>query len=217
MHLSTQLRQLQQSNTPIRVAVIGAGKFGSMFLAQAAVTPGIQVAAIVDLDPQRVRRSLPRIGWDTGRFGAATLHQALQEGSTFLTDRFEPVVTHGDIDLVILRENAEGEYAPVGGRLYPGTPNETVIQTGVFTKRGTERIIRAAFEYCVRRDKKKKVTSVTKSNAIGFSMVFWDEVFEEVAADFPQIETESLLVDRVAMWRGRGRPLWAPGREREGL
>ena len=105
----------------------------------------------------------------------------------------------GDIDLVILRENAEGEYAPVGGRLYAGTPHETVIQTGVFTKRGTERIIRAAFEYCVRRNKKNKVTSVTKSNAIGFSMVFWDEVFEEVAADFPQIETESLLVDRVAM------------------
>lgn len=105
----------------------------------------------------------------------------------------------GDIDLVIFRENAEGEYAPVGGRLYPGTPNETVIQTGVFTKRGTERIIRAAFEYCVRRNKKNKVTSVTKSNAIGFSMVFWDEVFEEVAADFPQIKTESLLVDRVAM------------------
>ena len=87
----------------------------------------------------------------------------------------------------------------MGGRLYAGTPHETVIQTGVFTKRGTERIIRAAFEYCVRRNKKNKVTSVTKSNAIGFSMVFWDEVFEEVAADFPQIETESLLVDRVAM------------------
>jgi tartrate dehydrogenase/decarboxylase/D-malate dehydrogenase len=105
----------------------------------------------------------------------------------------------GDIDLVIFRENAEGEYAPVGGRLYPGTPHETVIQTGVFTRRGTERIMRAAFEYCVRRNKKNKVTSVTKSNAIGYSMVFWDEVFDEVAADYPQVQTESLLVDRVAM------------------
>jgi tartrate dehydrogenase/decarboxylase/D-malate dehydrogenase len=105
----------------------------------------------------------------------------------------------GDIDLVIFRENVEGEYAPVGGRLYPGTPHETVVQTNMFTRRGTERIIRAAFEYCVRRNKKNKVTSVTKSNAQTFGMVFWDEVFREVAAEFPQIETESLLVDRAAM------------------
>ena len=105
----------------------------------------------------------------------------------------------GDIDMVIFRENTEGEYAPVGGRLYPGTDHETVVQTNMFTRRGTERIIRAAFEYCVRRDKRKKVTSVTKSNAQSFGMVFWDEVFTDVAADFPQIETESLLVDRAAM------------------
>ena len=105
----------------------------------------------------------------------------------------------GDVDLVIFRENTEGEYAPVGGRLYPGTPHETVIQSGVFTRRGTERIIRAAFEHCVRRGGKNKVTSVTKSNAQAFSMVFWDEVFAEVAADYPQVQTESLLVDRAAM------------------
>ncbi len=105
----------------------------------------------------------------------------------------------GDIDLVIFRENTEGEYAPVGGRLYPGTEHETVMQTNVFTRRGTERIIRAAFEYCVRRQRKMKVTSVTKSNAQAFGMVFWDEVFDEVAKDFPQVETESLLVDRACM------------------
>ncbi len=105
----------------------------------------------------------------------------------------------GEIDMVIFRENTEGEYAPVGGRLYPGTPDETVVQTGVFTRRGTERIIRAAFDYCVQRDGKKKVTSVTKSNALAFSMVFWDEVFADVAREYPQIETESLLVDRASM------------------
>jgi tartrate dehydrogenase/decarboxylase / D-malate dehydrogenase len=105
----------------------------------------------------------------------------------------------GQIDMVIFRENTEGEYAPVGGRLYQGTPHETVIQSGVFTRRGTERIIRAAFEYCVQRNKKNKVTSVTKSNAQAFSMVFWDEVFDQVAAEYPQVETESLLVDRAAM------------------
>jgi len=105
----------------------------------------------------------------------------------------------GDIDMVIFRENTEGEYAPVGGRLYPGTAHETVVQTNMFTRRSTERIIRAAFECCVRRNKRKKVTSVTKSNAQSFGMVFWDEVFADVADDFPQIETESLLVDRAAM------------------
>ncbi len=105
----------------------------------------------------------------------------------------------GEIDLVIFRENAEGEYAPVGGRLYPDTPHETVIQSNVFTRRGTERIIRAAFEHCQRSNKKNKVTSVTKSNAQAFGMVFWDEVFQEVAAQYPNIETESLLVDRACM------------------
>ena len=105
----------------------------------------------------------------------------------------------GDIDLVIFRENTEGEYAPVGGRLYPGTPYETVIQANVFTRRGAERIIRAAFEHCRRRDRGNKVTSVTKSNAQAHSMVFWDEVFQAVATEYPQIQTESLLVDRAAM------------------
>ena len=105
----------------------------------------------------------------------------------------------GEIDLVIFRENTEGEYAPVGGRLYPGTSHETVMQTNVFTRRGTERIIRAAFEYCLRRNKAHKVTSVTKSNAQSFGMVFWHEVFQEVAADYPQLKTESLLVDRACM------------------
>jgi tartrate dehydrogenase/decarboxylase/D-malate dehydrogenase len=105
----------------------------------------------------------------------------------------------GAIDMVIFRENTEGEYAPVGGRVYPGTAWETVMQTNVFTRRGTERIIRAAFEHCVRRNKKNKVTSITKSNAQAFGMVFWDEVFQQVAAEYPQIKTESLLVDRAAM------------------
>ena len=105
----------------------------------------------------------------------------------------------GDVDMVIFRENTEGEYAPVGGRLYEGTPDETVIQTGVFTRRGTERIIRAAFDHCVQRNGRLKVTSVTKSNALAFSMVFWDEVFEDVAKDYPQVSTESLLVDRASM------------------
>ena len=105
----------------------------------------------------------------------------------------------GEIDLVVFRENTEGEYANVGGFLYPGTADEVVVQSNVFTRRGTERIIRAAFEYARNRGKKRKVTSVTKSNAMAYGMVFWDQVFREVAADYPDITTESLLVDRACM------------------
>ena len=105
----------------------------------------------------------------------------------------------GDIDLVVLRENTEGEYADVGGRLYQRTNQEVAVQTAVFTRHGTERIIRYAFEEARRRQKKSKVTSITKSNAQGYSMVFWDEVFQEVEKDYPDIETESLLIDAAAM------------------
>jgi tartrate dehydrogenase/decarboxylase/D-malate dehydrogenase len=102
------------------------------------------------------------------------------------------------IDILVFRENTEGEYANVGGRLYQGMPEEVAIQTAVFTRRGCERIIRAAFEKARTRPR-KRVTSVTKSNAQGFGMVLWDETFDFVAREFPEITTESLLVDRAVM------------------
>lgn len=105
----------------------------------------------------------------------------------------------GDIDFVVVRENTEGEYAQVGGHLYQGSRDEVAIQTAVFTRKGTERVIRFAFELARRRRKKGLLTSVTKSNAQGFSMTFWDRVFAEVAAEFPDIRTESLLVDAACM------------------
>jgi tartrate dehydrogenase/decarboxylase/D-malate dehydrogenase len=105
----------------------------------------------------------------------------------------------GDIDFVVIRENTEGEYAQVGGFVYHLQPEEVAIQTSVFTRRGIERIVRFAFELAVKRNKKKRVTSVTKSNAQGYSMVLWDRVFREVASKFSDIETESLLVDAAAM------------------
>lgn len=105
----------------------------------------------------------------------------------------------GEIDMVVVRENTEGEYAQVGGFVYSHQPEEVAIQTSVFTRRGVERVIRVAFELAVRRNRKKRVTSITKSNAQGFGMVLWDRTFQAVAADFPQIETESLLVDAAAM------------------
>jgi len=105
----------------------------------------------------------------------------------------------GEIDFVVVRENTEGEYAQVGGFVYQHQPDEVAIQTSVFTRRGIERIVRFAFELAMKRGKKKRVTSVTKSNAQGFSMVLWDRVFEAVSADFPEVTTESLLVDAAAM------------------
>jgi tartrate dehydrogenase/decarboxylase/D-malate dehydrogenase len=103
----------------------------------------------------------------------------------------------GAIDMLVYRENTEGEYAPIGGRLYEGTPHEVAVQTSVFTARGTERIMRAAFEAA--RKRRKKVTSVTKSNALGYSMVMWDEVFKRVSRDYPDVQSHSLLVDAAAM------------------
>jgi tartrate dehydrogenase/decarboxylase/D-malate dehydrogenase len=105
----------------------------------------------------------------------------------------------GEVDFVVVRENTEGEYAQVGGFVYQHQPEEIAIQTSVFTRRGIERIVRFAFELAVERNKKKRVTSVTKSNAQGYSMVLWDRTFNEVAAQFPDVETESLLVDAAAM------------------
>jgi tartrate dehydrogenase/decarboxylase/D-malate dehydrogenase len=102
------------------------------------------------------------------------------------------------IDFVVVRENTEGEYAQVGGFVYRDQPEEVAIQTAVFTRRGIERIVRFAFELAVRRNG-KRVTSITKSNAQGFGMVLWDRTFAAVAAEFPSISTESLLVDAAAM------------------
>ncbi|HZT28281.1 MAG TPA: tartrate dehydrogenase [Bryobacteraceae bacterium] len=103
------------------------------------------------------------------------------------------------IDLVVVRENTEGEYAQVGGFVYSHQPEEVAIQTAVFTRRGIERVVRHAFELAVKRNKKRRVTSITKSNAQGYGMVLWDRTFQAVAAEFPDIETESLLVDAAAM------------------
>src|SRR6266852_2543375 len=103
------------------------------------------------------------------------------------------------IDRVVVRENTEGEYAQVGGFVYHERPEEVAVQTSVFTRRGVDRIVRFAFELAKRRNGKKRVTSVTKSNAQGFGMVLWDRTFASVAAEFPDISTESLLVDAAAM------------------
>ena len=104
----------------------------------------------------------------------------------------------GSIDIQVFRENTEGEYANIGGRLYADRPQDVAVQTSVFTRHGCQRIITAAFEKAGTRPD-RHVASITKSNAQGYGMVLWDEVFEEVAAGFPDIQTESLLIDRAVM------------------
>ena len=99
----------------------------------------------------------------------------------------------GDIDYLIVRENNEGEYSEIGGRLYPGTDQEAAIQQSVFTRKGTDRIQRYAFE--LSRSRKKHLTSATKSNGIIHSMPYWDERFTENSQDFPDVETDQYHID----------------------
>lgn len=103
------------------------------------------------------------------------------------------------IDWVVVRENSEGEYAGIGGRNLAarGPDREVALQTALFTAQGCERIIRYAFELA-RTRKRQKVTSVTKSNAQQYAMVLWDETFERVKAEYPDVETEQWLVDAMA-------------------
>ena len=100
----------------------------------------------------------------------------------------------GDIDFMIVRENVEGEYSEAGGRLYQGTDNELVIQESIFTRHGTDRILRYAFDLAQSRPK-KHLTSATKSNGIIHTMPFWDERHVAVAAEYPDIRTDKYHID----------------------
>ncbi|MGB1005573.1 MAG: tartrate dehydrogenase [Thalassobaculaceae bacterium] len=99
-----------------------------------------------------------------------------------------------DIDFWVIRENNEGEYSEIGGRLYQGTENELAMQETVFTRRGTDRVMRYAFDFC-QRIGKKKVTSATKSNGIIHTMPYWDERFEAIAAEYPDLDTDKYHID----------------------
>ncbi len=107
-------------------------------------------------------------------------------------------VSRDQIDMIVVRENSEGEYAGTGSWLYKGKPNEVVIQDGVFSRFGCERVIRYAYELA--RKEKKTLTSISKGNALNYSMVFWDSVFEEIGKEYPDVETNSLLVDAACMF-----------------
>jgi tartrate dehydrogenase/decarboxylase/D-malate dehydrogenase len=113
----------------------------------------------------------------------------LLEGVNSPLKKFQP----GEIDFCIVRENNEGEYSEVGGRLYRDTEAEFAVQETVFTRRGCDRIMRYAFELA--RARRHHVTSATKSNGIVYTMPFWDERFAAMAAEFPDVKTDRYHID----------------------
>src|SRR6266850_1164963 len=102
-----------------------------------------------------------------------------------------------DIDIVCVRENSEGEYCGLGGRVHSGTPDELAEQTGIFTRRGIERIARYGFRMAASR-RRKQLASATKSNALQHSMMLWDEVVEQVSKEFPDVSYRKYHVDALA-------------------
>jgi tartrate dehydrogenase/decarboxylase / D-malate dehydrogenase len=100
----------------------------------------------------------------------------------------------GDIDYWIVRENNEGEYSSIGGRMFEGTDQEAAIQQAVFSKKGCDRVMRYAFELAMKR-KRREVASATKSNGISISMPYWDERFAAVSKDYPKIKTSQFHID----------------------
>ncbi len=102
----------------------------------------------------------------------------------------------GKIDFCVVRENNEGEYSTIGGIMYEGTDQEFVVQETIFTRKGVERIMRFAFDLA--RERKKKVTSVTKSNGIVFTMPYWDKIFKKIATEYEDVKTDQYHVDALA-------------------
>ncbi|MDE2048775.1 MAG: tartrate dehydrogenase, partial [Betaproteobacteria bacterium] len=100
----------------------------------------------------------------------------------------------GEIDMVIVRENTEGEYSNVGGRMFEGTAREFTVQDMIFTRHGTERVMRYAFELAQQRPK-KHLTSATKSNGMAIAMPYWDERFADLARGYPQVRTDKFHID----------------------
>jgi tartrate dehydrogenase/decarboxylase/D-malate dehydrogenase len=104
-----------------------------------------------------------------------------------------PLASDEEIDIVVVRENVEGEYSEVGGRMYRGLPAELASQQAIFTRYGTERIVRQGFR--IAEERKGHLVSATKSNGIIHTMPFWDEIVEEVAAEHRGVEVERVLID----------------------
>jgi len=115
---------------------------------------------------------------------------------------FTPIRDKGpeEIDFVVVRENTEGLYAGAGGFLKHGTADEIAVQESINTRKGVERCVRYAFEYCRRRNQGKKVTLCGKTNVLTYAFDLWQRVFNEVAEEYPDIETDYAHVDAICMW-----------------
>ncbi len=112
-----------------------------------------------------------------------------------------------DIDYVVVRENTEGLYAGAGGSLKKGTADEVAVQESINTRKGVERCIRYAFEYCRKRNKKKQVTLCGKTNVLTYAFDLWERTFYEVAKEYPDIKTDYAHVDATCMWMVKN-PEW---------
>lgn len=104
--------------------------------------------------------------------------------------------TPATVDMVCVRENTEGEYTGLGGRFHRGSPDESALQTSVYTRKGVERVVRYAFDRA--RERKRTLASATKSNALTYTAVLWDEIVREVARDYPDVTVTSYLIDALA-------------------
>lgn len=104
------------------------------------------------------------------------------------------------IDFVIIRENTEGLYTGAGGVLKKGTPDEVAIQESINTRKGVERCLRYAFEFCLKRNKERKLTLVAKTNVLKYASDLWARTFQELAKDYPQVKTDYSHVDAFCMW-----------------
>ncbi|MHC1551324.1 tartrate dehydrogenase [Phyllobacterium sp. K27] len=150
---------------------------------------------------------LGAVGWPAEVPDSVSLHglllpirKAFVQYANIRPHRLLPGVTgplrSAGFDILCIRENTEGEYSGAGGRVHSGTKDEVAVETAIFTRTGVERIIRFAFERA--RSRRKKLASVTKSNAQKYSMVFWDEVTREVAREYPDVEVSHYHIDAMA-------------------
>lgn len=150
---------------------------------------------------------LGAVGWPAKVPDAASLHglllpirKAFDQYANVRPHRLLPGVEgplrSKGFDILCIRENTEGEYSGAGGRVHRGTAGEVAVETSIFTRMGVERILRFAFEQA--RQRRGKLASVTKSNAQGHSMVFWDEVTRELAPQYPDVEVTSYHIDAIA-------------------
>ncbi|HEU0200738.1 MAG TPA: tartrate dehydrogenase [Burkholderiaceae bacterium] len=150
---------------------------------------------------------LGAVGWPAKVPDSVSLHGLLlpirKQFDLFINARPHRLLrgVHGPLraekfDILCIRENTEGEYCGAGGRAHAGTPDEVAIETAIFTRKGVERVLRYGFEQA--RKRTKRLASVTKSNAQRHSMVFWDEVAEQVARDYPDVAVTRYHVDAMA-------------------